>query len=89
MRALFLRARIASVRQGARRLAGVPPARPGLKARPAARMGRKRRAPCLTLWPSLAAHAARLGQSAAPPLRPFLIRSFTFLNYLKQILISY
>ena len=36
MCALFLRARIASVRQGARRLAGVPPARPGLKARPAA-----------------------------------------------------
>ena len=71
MHALFLRARIASVRQGARRLAGVPPARPGLKARPAARMGRKRRASCLTLWPSLAAHAARLGRCAAPPFKAF------------------
>ncbi len=66
MCALFLRARIASVRQGARRLAGVPPARPGFEARPAALRAANAAPPCLTLWPSLAAPAARLGRCAAP-----------------------
>ncbi len=71
MRALFLRARIASVRQGARRLAGVPPARPGLKARPAARMGRKRRAPLPDALAQPCGSRRKAGPLRRPPFKAF------------------